>query len=299
MTGSDDSVDPVVDSIELSVVIPAFNAAATIGEQLEALTAQTWDAQWEVIVADNGSTDETARIVERFALADPRIRLIDAGAVSGASFARNHGVEVSRGTSIAFCDADDVVSDSWVRSMGEALREHIFVTGPQEFESLNPEWLWGIYGTRPAKELQTFEGIFPFGATANLGVRRVVLDRIGGFDVAVSAYEDIDVCLRLWLEGIQLVFVPDAAVHYRYRQDLRSLWKQAVSYGTAAPAIAKSLADAGREYPSSWSGAKRWIWLARRLPSLRTPSGRARWTVVAGTSLGRVVGSVRHRRVVL
>ena len=299
MTGSDASVDPVVDSIELSVVIPAFNADATIGEQLEALTAQAWAGEWEVVVADNGSTDETARIVERFALADSRIRLVDAGEVSGPSFARNHGVEASRGTSIAFCDADDVVSDSWVRSMGEALREQAFVTGPQEFESLNPEWLWGIYGTRPAKELQTFEGIFPFGPGANLGVRRGDFESAGGFDCSMHTGEDIDVCLRLWLEGIQLMFVPDAVVHYRYRQDLRSLWKQAVSYGTTAPAIAKSLAEAGREYPSSWAGAKRWIWLVRRLPSLQTPSGRARWIVVAGTSLGRVVGSIHHRRVVL
>jgi len=299
VTGSDASVDPVVDSIELSVVIPAFNAAATIGEQLEALTAQGWAGEWEVVVADNGSTDETAKIVKQFALVNPRIRLIDAGTVSGASFARNHGVEASRGTSIAFCDADDVVSDSWVRSMGEALREHAFVTGPQEFESLNPEWLWGIYGSRPAKELQIFEGIFAFGPGANLGVRRGDFESAGGFDCSMHTGEDIDVCLRLWLKGIKLVFVPDAVVHYRYRQDVGSLWRQAVSYGETAPAIAKSLADAGREHPSSWSGAKRWIWLARRLPSLRTPSGRARWIVVAGTSLGRVVGSVRNRRVVL
>jgi glycosyltransferase involved in cell wall biosynthesis len=299
VTGSRESPDDGGDSIELSVVIPAFNAAATIGDQLEALAAQSWAGGWEVVVANNGSTDETATIVERFAGADSRIRLIDAGAVAGASFARNSGVEAARGASIAFCDADDVVSDGWVRSIGESLREHAFVTGPQEYERLNPRWLWAVYGTRPAKQLQTFEGIFPFGPTANLGVRREAFQRVGGFDLAISPYEDLDVCLRFWLQGIELVFVPDAVVHYRYRQDLRLLWKQAVSYGTAAPAISRALAMAGREYPSRWTGAKRWVWLLRSLPTLRTPAGRARWIVVAGTSLGRVAGSVRRKWLLL
>ncbi len=299
MTDSDASLDRGIDPIELSVVIPAFNAASTIGKQLEALTAQTWDGLWEVVVADNGSTDVTAEVVERFAAADSRIRLVDAGAASGASFARNSGVEAARGASIAFCDADDLVGHGWVPAMGQALREYALVTGPQEFERLNPPWLWGLYGTKHATELQTFDGIFPFGPSANLGVQRRAFEAIAGFDVSMHVGEDIDVCLRLWLEGIQLVFLPDAVVHYRYRQDLRSLWKQAVRYGASAPAIAKSLADAGRERPSRWAGAKRWIWLVRHLPSLRTPAGRARWIVVAGTSLGRILGSVRHRQVML
>lgn len=299
MARSSGSAESGGDMIELSVVIPAFNAALTIGEQLEALVAQTWAGSWEVVVADNGSTDETARIVEHFASAHSRIRLIDAGAVPGASHARNCAVHAARGTSIAFCDADDIVSDRWVSSMGEALREHVFVTGPQEFKRLNPEWLWGVYGARPAKELQIFEGIFPFGPSANLGVRRNVFDEIGGFDIAISPYEDIDVCFRLWLDEVRLVFVPDAVVHYRYRQDLRSLWKQAVSYGSAAPAMSKKLARARRETPSRWIGIKRWLWLVRRAPSLRTRAGRARWIVVAGTSAGRLVGSARVGQLVL
>src|SRR6056297_1510819 len=204
--------------------MPAFNAARTIGAQLEALVAQTWDGEWEVVVADNGSTDDTARVVERFAASYRHVRLIDAGSAPGASYARNCGVEAAHGTSIAFCDADDVVADGWLAAIGTALRKHTFVTGTQDFERLNPTWLWGVYGTRPAKELQVFEGIFPFGPTANLGVRQEALRGIGGFDVEISPFEDLDVCLRLWLDDVHLVFVPDAVVNYRYRQDLRSLW---------------------------------------------------------------------------
>jgi glycosyltransferase involved in cell wall biosynthesis len=283
----------------LSVVIPAFNAAGTIGEQLEALVAQTWDGAWEVVVADNGSVDDTAAVVERFADTNSHVRLIDAGSVQGASYARNCGVDAALGTSIAFCDADDVVADDWLGAIGTALRHHAFVTGPQDFELLNPPWLWGVYGTKPAKELQFFDGIFPFGPTANLGVHKDVLVREGGFDVSISPFEDIDLCLRLWQAGVELVFVPGAAVNYRYRQDLRSLWKQSSSYAGAAPAMGRKLAHIGAATPARWKGTRRWLWLLKNAPTLRTQAGRARWTVVAGTCVGRITGSVRHRWVTL
>lgn len=285
--------------VELSVVIPALNAAATIEGQLQAFAAQEWSGEWEVIVADNGSTDDTVDIVRRANHDSPRLRHIDASDAAGASHARNCGAAAALGSSIAFCDADDVVSDGWVRAMGDALRRSPFVTGPQEHERLNPSWTWGMYGTRGALELQTFEGIFPFGPTANLGVRRDVFEAVGGFDTSLTVGEDIDVCLRLWLKGIGLVFDRDAIVHYRYRADLRSIWVQAVSYGGAAPYIANRLARAGRASPNPWAGVRRWLWLIRRLPTLGTQAGRARWVVAAGTSVGRVAGSVRSHRLVL
>jgi glycosyltransferase involved in cell wall biosynthesis len=281
--------------IDLSIVIPAFNAAETLDQQLEALLTQEWSGRWEVLVANNGSTDGTTQVVERLARLDPRVRLIDASASSGASYARNCGIAAARASSIAFCDADDVVAEGWVAAIGSALREHPFVTGPQEYERLNPPWLWGLYGTLPAHQLQTFEGIFPFGPTANLGVRRSALDGVGGFDVSIDRYEDIDLCLRLWLAKVPLVFVPDAVVHYRYRQDLRSIWTQSIAYGAAAPAIARRLAAHRRPTPSRWRGLRRLLWLMRNAPRVRERRYRARWVVVAGTSIGRVKGSIRAR----
>ena len=123
--------------IELSVVVPAFNAAATIGAQLDALQRQHWDAPWEVIVADNGSTDNTAALVAQRAATDGRIRLVDASDARGAAHARNRAVAAARGSVIAFCDADDVVGAGWVAAMGSALKRTPFVTGPQEYKTLN------------------------------------------------------------------------------------------------------------------------------------------------------------------
>ncbi len=217
----------------------------------------------------------------------------------GPSFARNEAARSSTARSVAFCDADDVVGEGWLAALGDALRTHEFVTGPQEYEQLNEAWLHGAWGTSSARGLQHFSGIVPFGPTANLGIRRTTFDRLGGFDESIAVGEDIDLCLRAWLAGIELVYVPAALVHYRYRRSMNELWRQAVSYGRAAPGIARRLSDAGRPTPSRWRGSRNWLWLVRKVPSVRRRSGRARWLVVAGGCVGRIRGSVRYRYLLL
>ena len=284
---------------ELSVVIPAFNAAATIIGQLRALVCQTWSRPWEVIVADNGSTDDTAAMVSAFAVSHPMVRLVDAGQRSGPASARNAGVEHAVGRYVAFCDADDIVGDTWLRAMGEGLQKQIVVTGPQEQALLNPPWLRNVYGSSLATDAQTFAGIFPFCASANLGIRRDVFVELGGFDPELSVGEDLEFCLRLWNKGIELSFVPDAMIHYRNRSSVFALWKQSVEYGKAAPMICRRLAALHRPTPPPWRGLKNWLWLLRKLPTLRSRPGRARWVVVAGNSAGRLLGSLKQRRLYL
>ena len=205
----------------------------------------------------------------------------------------------AQGELIAFCDADDVVGERWLAAVGGALRTHPFVTGPVDHERLNPPWSWGIYSRSAAHELQSFAGIFPFGPTANLGIRRTLFGEVGGFDPSAEAFEDLDLCLRLWRRDVPLAFVPEAVVHYRYRQSTAGLWRQAVVYGIARAALCRRLDEAGLPVPPPWSGVRSWVWLVRKLPTLRSRAGRARWVVVAGGALGRLRGSIRHRHLAL
>src|SRR5689334_1914994 len=76
---------------KLSVVIPCLNAAATLGVQLEALIGQSWPGGWEVIVADNGSTDGSREIVESYRGRLPDLKLVDASDRRGQAHARNLG----------------------------------------------------------------------------------------------------------------------------------------------------------------------------------------------------------------
>jgi glycosyltransferase involved in cell wall biosynthesis len=291
--GGDGSPD-----VDLTVVIPMHDAEATIGAQLEAILAQRWPGAWEVVVADNGSRDSGPAIVRALHPRDRRVRLVDASDVPGASHARNVGVANARGAAVAFCDADDLVAPGWLAAMGEGLRRVPAATGPQERGALNPSWSVGAHGDAGDGD-RWFAGIFPFGPSANLGIRRALFQQLGGFDERLHVGEDIDLCLRLWESGYELAQLPDAVVHYRHRSTLLDTFRQAIAYGTSGPMIVARLARGGHPTPSRLAGVRSWLWLVRRLPTLRTQHGRARWLVVAGRSIGRIAGSIRHRTLYL
>jgi len=281
---------------ELTVVIPARNEERTLPAQLDALLAQQWSGTWEVVVADNGSTDGTADVVHRYRAADRRIRLIDAGSRPGLNACRNAGAAAGRGRSFALCDADDLVGDGWVAAMGEALRHHEFVTGPLELDRLNPEWLAASRGRSEERGLPTFYGVFPFAHGNNLGLRRAVWERLGRFDEDFpNGADDIEFGLRAWRSGVDVHFVPEAMVHYRYRRRPGELWRQGLTYGGSRPLVRRRLKELGAPTPSAVAGWRSWLWLVRHLPGLVSPEGRAAWVWVAGNRVGHVQGSLRHR----
>src|SRR3712207_4277359 len=83
--------------LKLSVVIPCLNAASTIAVQLAALSRQSWPGEWEVIVADNGSTDRSRRIAESYGDRLPGLRVVDASDRRGQAHARNLGAAAATG----------------------------------------------------------------------------------------------------------------------------------------------------------------------------------------------------------
>jgi len=90
----------------VSVVVPAFNAAKTISETMRSISQQTHSAL-EIVVVDDGSTDETAEIARRYGEVDPRIRVVSKPN-GGVASARNAGIGCTRGAFVAFIDADDI-----------------------------------------------------------------------------------------------------------------------------------------------------------------------------------------------
>ncbi len=286
--------------LDLSVVIAAWNAEEVLGAQLDALITQSWEGSWEILVVDNASSDGTAALAHDYVgQSDGRVRVVDAHDAQGVSHARNVGLRAARGRAVAFCDADDVVEAGWVAAMGDTLRESTCVGGRMKVDRLNPEWLHQSVYTNVPDSLETFAGVFAFSPTCNLGVHRDLALRIGGFDEHFPTGGDIEFCLRLWDAGEELAYASEATIQYRYRQTLWGVWQRSREYGATTPMIASRLASMGLETPPRLAGLRQWVWLARRLPILRTKPGRARWLVVAGTKLGRLEGSVRARRLVL
>jgi glycosyltransferase involved in cell wall biosynthesis len=285
--------------VDLSVVIPARDVAATLPEQLDALLDQRWDGEWEVVVVDNRSADGTGDVARSYAHRCPRVRVVDAPGRDGLCYARAVGVEAATGSAVAICDGDDVVAPGWVAAMGEALRAHPVVTGALEIDRLNPPWLAASRG-RPSRTTgPTWYGCFPLVSGGNVGFRREVWREVGGFDEHFLGAEDAEFSLRLQRHGIPVRFVPEAVVHYRYRASARVLWHQGLQYGRGRPLLRRRMRDLGLSVPPPFAGWRSWAWLVVHLPGVATGAGRARWLWVAGNRVGHVLGSVHARTLFL
>jgi glycosyltransferase involved in cell wall biosynthesis len=221
--------------VDISVVIPCYNAAPWLSTQLEALANQQYDGPWEVIVADNGSTDGSVAVARSFAPRFERLTVHDAGAVQGSSYACNAGAAVATGSAIAFCDADDEVAPGWLAAMAAALRAHSVVGGRFEGEKLNESW------TLRSRELPQQNGLqgtdappyIPHAGSGNMGFTKEAWQDSGGFAVDMPVFGDTDLCWRLAERGYEIFFEPAAVVHVRLRASLSGIWRQAYSYGGA------------------------------------------------------------------
>jgi glycosyltransferase involved in cell wall biosynthesis len=282
---------------KLSVVIPCLNAAATLGVQLAALAGQSWAGEWEVIVADNGSTDGSQGIVESYRDRLPGLKLMDASDREGQAHARNLGAAAASGDAFLFCDADDEVAPGWLAALGRALAQHDFVACRYDNERLNPVWVRRTH-LNPQKDGLTsydYPPFLPHAGGGGLGVSRRAHEAVNGFDETLPALEDTDYCWRLQLAGYQLHFAPEAVVNIRHRGDLGSIYRQGVSYGLHNVHIYERYRSRGMPRLGWLPGLRKWASLLLRTPLLLRREGRARWMWQLGWRVGRIQGCFRYK----
>ena len=284
--------------LKLSVVIPCLNAAATLGVQLAALAGQAREGEWEVIVADNGSTDGSRGIVESYRGILPGLQLVDASDRRGQAHARNVGAATATGDAFLFCDADDEVAPGWLAALGRALAAHDFVACRYDNEKLNPVWVQRTHLNPQKNGLTSYDypPYLPHAGGGGLGVTRRAHEAVGGFDETLPALEDTDYCWRLQLAGYQLHFAPDAVVNIRHRGDLGSIYRQGVSYGLHNVMIYERYRGQGMPRLGLLPGLRKWASLLLRTPLLLlSREGRARWMWQLGWRVGRIRGCLRYR----
>jgi glycosyltransferase involved in cell wall biosynthesis len=229
--------------VDVSVVIPAFNAEGTLAAQLEALVGQVTSRSFEVLVADNGSTDGTAALVTHFAARHPSVRLVDASQVRGASAARNAGAAEAKGRALLFCDADDVAGPAWIDEMARVLDEHDAVGGVLDAEFLNGDNRASVTWHASGYVRFGFWPEFAGAPTSNLGVLRDAFRGVQGFDVHLPAGEDIDLCWRIQLRGGTMGQAERAVMHVRRRDGLRQVARQAYVWGSGERLLQDKYAD--------------------------------------------------------
>jgi GT2 family glycosyltransferase len=291
----------MANDIALSVILPVYNGAGTLDQQLEALAAQEPGRPWELIVADNGSTDESRDVATSWKSRIPCLRLVDASCRRGGAAARNLGAASASGRYLLFCDQDDVVQPGWLEAMARALDDHDLVAGRNDFEALNrPAWAVDRDGQRRRRGPSRFDfyGYLPYGLGCNLGVSRPAFDAVDGFDEAIMSANDLDLCWRLQLAGYPLHVESAAVVAKRGRLVGGAIWRQHFTYGLDDPKLYRRFRAHGMPRKLG-RAARRYAWLVAHLHHLRSPSTRPSWIRVAAGQAGRLVGTVRERALYL
>jgi glycosyltransferase involved in cell wall biosynthesis len=202
---------------KFTIVIPAFNAANTLPQTLESLRSQTC-TDWQALIVDDQSTDETFELAFQAGLNDPRFKVCLSNG-KGPSDARNYGAMVlAEGEFIAFCDADDLWLPRKLDSVARAFetQQADAIYGQIGFFQASPDRLSTV-STVPEGpvNLPMLLGENPVCTTSNLTIRRDVLQTLSGFDASMIHNEDLELLIRLVGHGFTLVGVDERHVLYR------------------------------------------------------------------------------------
>ncbi len=199
-----------------SVIIPAFNAATTLDRSVQSLLAQT-QSNWEAIIINDGSTDNTAEVATQFSIKDSRIRVLTQPN-QGVSVARNTGIAAARYDWLLFLDADDWIAPHFLERIYQPLSQDA------SFDLIHCQWSWvAADGTRHDYPLPTLKDMFPQTARGcplavhGCVVRKVVVEAVGGFDPSLQTCEDWDLWQKLARMGIQTEGVPEVMAFYHMR----------------------------------------------------------------------------------
>ena len=290
----------------LSVILPCFNVADTIAIQLEALSKQTYSEPWELIVVNNGSVDNSLRIVEQYRDHLPNLRIVDVfippGPRLGVSHSYNVGFEVAAGDAFVTCEADDEVSSDWLAKMADALSQYDFVAGRLDVEKLNEPWVIQCVGDKVGnvKGLVLWEKSPPlcFCSGCNIGMRRYVYETVGCINESFRYTWDIDYCFRIQLAGFQLHFAHDVVVHYRLRNTYRALYRQSRTWAKEqmlichlynSPVSKLSILN----HLGAIVGLSRWM-IIQYQGEMKDQIKRGLWSTYLGNHIGSIQGIIEY-----
>ena len=190
----------------VSVIIPTYNRADLLSETLHSVQAQTY-TNWEAIVVDDGSTDNTEKLDASYSAKDERIRFFKRqGEIKGANVCRNQGMKASRGDLILFLDSDDLLAPCCLTNRIEILKRNPdigAVFAPAFIFEDNVAITTGIFGKNiGAGDLDSLLVMrFPFQTSSPLW-RKSALSSIGNWDETLPSWQDVDYFFRMLVSGI-------------------------------------------------------------------------------------------------
>lgn len=227
-----------------SVVMPAYNAAEFIGEAIASVQGQTY-LDWELVIVNDGSSDDTPSVIEDRARVDPRVSVIHQPN-RGAAAARNAGIVESRSPWICYLDSDDIWFPETLSKYHDYITAHPrarFIYGYRHrLRNGKITVLKGSHQDRSTTSRDLF--LFPYLSPMRVCHQRSLVDEVGGYDENLpGACEDIDLYLRM---GLKACFEPiDFATGLRRRHTKNISKPTGENYAIEAAMLKRFLSDYG------------------------------------------------------
>jgi len=225
-----------------SIIVPSYNRSDEIQELLTSFTALDFEpSRLELIIADDGSKDDTAPLVKNYQEKLPFQLHFYSQTNQGPGAARNMGMKHARGDFFIFIDSDCTVPPSWLKKIDQALNQSQAEAfgGRDSFRKDFPDLLkainysmtsfittGGLRG-RKGKKLAKF-----YPRSFNMGLSRNLYEKIGGFG-SLRHGQDIEYSHRMIKSGAKIVYIDDAIVYHKRRTSLKKFFRQVFNWGVA------------------------------------------------------------------
>jgi GT2 family glycosyltransferase len=209
-----------------SFVTPVYNDPSGVSNTLSSIVLQT-AGDFEILIVDNDSTDDTCEVISEYAQAYKNVRLLVEDEFQGSYAARNKGLQHADGEILAFLDADETVDDDWLEAALEAMDEQdVDYLGCNVELTLPEDTLFGRYNAHtgfPVKQYLEEENYAP---TCALLVRREVFEDVGQFDGRLISGGDREFGERVHEAGYDQGYAENATVYHPARTSFESLAKK-------------------------------------------------------------------------
>jgi GT2 family glycosyltransferase len=246
---------------KISVVVPAYNAEATLGACLDSLKRVDY-SDCEVMVVDDGSTDRTAEIARGAGVKMLSIEHRGLGA------ARNAGIEAADGEIVAFIDADAAADRDWLYHLVETIRRRgAAAAGGANFPPAPTSIVKAAIAAAPGqpREVRASDDSLAQLCGCNMAIVKAQLQSLGGFDpVFTAAGDDVDISWRLLKSGATLAYAPGAVVVHDRRGSVGGYLAQQVGYGEGEALLARKYPERRDSRIYAYNGWQvRWFGLPR------------------------------------
>lgn len=217
----------------ISVIIPVYNDPVGLKDTLHSIVLQEYQGDFEVIVADNGSTDNTLDVVDKYRDDYPElIKVVIEDSLQSSYAARNKGLEVARGSIIAFIDADMSVEKDWLSRISDSLENNNadYLGCGVEIHS-DDDSIFALYNKIEGFPVEEYINNRHFAPTCCLIVRKSVFDHLGAFDPNLISSGDYEFGNRVYNAGYKLDYDSKIVMKHPARTTFKQIIKKSFRIG--------------------------------------------------------------------